>query len=163
MDKIFSGHKMLKRKISVKYWECTISEKYTYIIIITYIHTYIHTNIHTNIHTYIHCILTSLRSINSGLSYMCCISHNKLWLFAGYCWQPFYYDNKQTSQIYSNTRPTCLGIILRMRPANERWRYRVTPSLISWAHTQNDPFMPVLTLRTPYTNRDQLNFCLGHG
>ena len=30
------------------------------------------------------------------------------------------------------------GIILCMRSANERWRYTVTPSLIGWAHTQND-------------------------
>ena len=30
-------------------------------------------------------------------------------------------------------------IILCMRPANERWRYTVTPSLIGWAHTQIDP------------------------
>ena len=28
------------------------------------------------------------------------------------------------------------GSILCMRPANERGRYSVTPSLISWAHTQ---------------------------
>ena len=27
------------------------------------------------------------------------------------------------------------------RPANERWRYIVTPSLFGWAHTQNDPWM----------------------
>ena len=33
----------------------------------------------------------------------------------------------------------CAGIILRMRPANERWCYSVTPSLIGWMHTQNDP------------------------
>ena len=26
-----------------------------------------------------------------------------------------------------------------MHPANERWRYDVTPSLIGWVHTQNDP------------------------
>ena len=25
-------------------------------------------------------------------------------------------------------------------PANERWRYTVTPSLIGWVHTQNDPW-----------------------
>ena len=31
------------------------------------------------------------------------------------------------------------GIILCMRPANGRWRYIVTPSLIGWAHTQNAP------------------------
>ena len=32
------------------------------------------------------------------------------------------------------------GIILCVCPANERWRYTVTPSLIGWAHTQNDPW-----------------------
>ena len=26
-----------------------------------------------------------------------------------------------------------------MRQANKRWRYTVTPSLINWAHTHNDP------------------------
>ena len=31
------------------------------------------------------------------------------------------------------------GIILCMRPANERRRYIVTPPVIGWAHTQNDP------------------------
>ena len=31
------------------------------------------------------------------------------------------------------------GIILCMRPANGRRRYNVTPSLIGWVHTQNDP------------------------
>ena len=30
------------------------------------------------------------------------------------------------------------GIILCMRPANERRRYKVTSSLIGWAHAQND-------------------------
>ena len=32
------------------------------------------------------------------------------------------------------------GIILCMHPANERWCYSVTPSLIGWAQTQNDPW-----------------------
>ena len=32
------------------------------------------------------------------------------------------------------------GIILCMRPSNERRRYNVTSSLIGWAHTQNDPW-----------------------
>ena len=31
------------------------------------------------------------------------------------------------------------GIILYMRPANERRHHNVTSSLIGWAHTQNDP------------------------
>ena len=30
------------------------------------------------------------------------------------------------------------GIILCMHPANERWCYYVTPSLIGWAQTRND-------------------------
>ena len=32
------------------------------------------------------------------------------------------------------------GILLCMRPANERRRYNVTSSLIGWAHPQNDPW-----------------------
>ena len=31
------------------------------------------------------------------------------------------------------------GIILCMRPANERWSYNVMLSLIGWGHSQNDP------------------------
>ena len=31
------------------------------------------------------------------------------------------------------------GLILCMHSANERRRYTVTPSLIGWAHTQNNP------------------------
>ena len=38
------------------------------------------------------------------------------------------------------------GIILCMRPANERRRYIVTSSLIGWAHTQNDPWWTLCTL-----------------
>ena len=33
------------------------------------------------------------------------------------------------------------GRILCMRTANQRWCYSVTPSLIGWAHTQNDPWV----------------------
>ena len=32
------------------------------------------------------------------------------------------------------------GIILCMRPDNERWRYAVTRSLIDWTYTQNNPW-----------------------
>ena len=32
------------------------------------------------------------------------------------------------------------GIILCMGPANERWRYNLTSSLIGWMHIQNDPW-----------------------
>ena len=31
------------------------------------------------------------------------------------------------------------GIILSMRPANEKRRYDATSSLIGWVHMQNDP------------------------
>ena len=34
---------------------------------------------------------------------------------------------------------TTAGVILCMRPANERRRYNVTSSLIDWVHAQNDP------------------------
>ena len=34
--------------------------------------------------------------------------------------------------------PLSAGIILCMRPANERWRCNATSSLIGWAHWQND-------------------------
>ena len=37
-----------------------------------------------------------------------------------------------------------LRIILWMRPANERGCYIVTSSLFGWAHTQNDPWVPVI-------------------
>ena len=33
------------------------------------------------------------------------------------------------------------GIVLWMRPANERRRYNVTSFLIGWAHQQNDPWI----------------------
>ena len=38
------------------------------------------------------------------------------------------------------------GIILCVRPANQRWRYIVTSSLIGWAHPQNDPYFRVSEL-----------------
>ena len=40
---------------------------------------------------------------------------------------------------------TSSGFILWMRAANERQHYTVTPSVIGWAHAQNDPcFLPEL-------------------
>ena len=33
------------------------------------------------------------------------------------------------------------GIILCMHTANETWRYKVTLSLIGWAHAKNDPWI----------------------
>ena len=32
------------------------------------------------------------------------------------------------------------GVFLGLHPANERRRYKVTPSLIGWAQTRNQPF-----------------------
>ena len=43
------------------------------------------------------------------------------------------------------------GIILCMHPANKRWRYSVTPSLIGWAHTQTDPYWQTTTKFTHVT------------
>ena len=42
-------------------------------------------------------------------------------------------------------------IILCMHPANERWRYNVTPSLIGWAQTQNDPWCFEAIIKSPAT------------
>ena len=47
----------------------------------------------------------------------------------------FCYENTSISLLLCRK----LGTILCMCPANERWHYIVTPSLIDWAHTQNDP------------------------
>ena len=56
-------------------------------------------------------------------------------------------DNKARKERIQDKNLTALlvmsamysGIILWMHPANERWRYIVTLSLIGWVHTQNDP------------------------
>ena len=42
------------------------------------------------------------------------------------------------------------GIILCMSPANDRWRYNVTSSIIGWAHIQNDPCDYVSKDTCPY-------------
>ena len=47
-----------------------------------------------------------------------------------------YTDNLSAYLLFT---PDKSGIILYMRPANERRRYILTSSLIGWAHTQNDP------------------------
>ena len=41
------------------------------------------------------------------------------------------------------------GIILCMRPANERRRYIVTSSFIGWAHAQTDPCLVTICKATP--------------
>ena len=46
-------------------------------------------------------------------------------------------------------------IVLCMHSANERYRYTVTPSLIGWVHTQNDPCYVHLLTNT--------NNKMGHG
>ena len=45
-------------------------------------------------------------------------------------------------------------VILGLGSANERWRYIVTSSLISWAHTQNDPCSGRINALRPYKNGD---------
>ena len=52
-------------------------------------------------------------------------------------WKPFYLSfNVLTSPSASvNT-----GLIIGLHPANERWRYFVTTSLIGWAQTLNQPW-----------------------
>ena len=53
---------------------------------------------------------------------------------------------------WSNQSP---GIILYIRPANERRRYIVTPSPFGWAHTQNDPWEHRKNLYQNITNPNE--------
>ena len=60
-------------------------------------------------------------------------------------------------------------IILCMCPTNERWRYNVTPSLIGWAHTQNDPYnvsyltlLPLVEKRIPQVSSIVVDSLLVH-
>ena len=46
---------------------------------------------------------------------------------------------KSEIQVKKNT-----GLILGLRPANERRRYKVTPSLIGWAQNWNQPWNIVI-------------------
>ena len=57
-------------------------------------------------------------------------------------WKSLHIFIHPEGSVSANTGCCCkaLGIILCMCPGNERWRYNVTPSLIGWAHTQNDPW-----------------------
>ena len=61
----------------------------------------------------------------------------------------------------------CTGLILGLRPANERRRYKVTPSLIGWAQAWNQPCMQyfdpdVNTVydRCVWSNREFLSTCI---
>ena len=56
-------------------------------------------------------------------------------------WLQWWKKRFNKTQILINTH--CPGIILYMRPANARRRYSATPSLIGWAHTDNDPCLQV--------------------
>ena len=63
-----------------------------------------------------------------------------------------YFNSRNISLLESRNREICvknfliavkfdsrLGNTVRMRPANERWRYMVSQSRIGWAHMLNDP------------------------
>ena len=47
--------------------------------------------------------------------------------------------NKSTDTVGEKWGQTCSRIIFFMHPANERWHYIATSSLIGWMHTQNNP------------------------
>ena len=72
------------------------------------------------------------------------ISFKKISFHLYHCFFLFKMDLFANS-IFSASTPghtfyrTWAVIILCVHPANERWRYIVTSSLIGWVHTQNDP------------------------
>ena len=64
------------------------------------------------------------------------------------------------------------GLMLGLRPANERRRYKVTPSLIGWAQTYNQPWdrcqIPTLegepvgiTIQLPWQSTHRITYALG--
>ena len=75
----------------------------------------------------------------------CHADHISVWTKS--CWNRPICQIPQCTREISHNAPFCnrnilmlqnAGIILWMCPANERWRYHVTSSLIGWAHSQND-------------------------
>ena len=54
--------------------------------------------------------------------------------------------------LQNSEKPWHSGIILCKHPAIERWRYTVTPSLIGWVHTQNNPWASCGNLHTSIHN-----------
>ena len=44
-------------------------------------------------------------------------------------------ENEKNDIVYNHVGTAVPGLILGLRPANERRRYKVTPSLIGWAQT----------------------------
>ena len=58
-------------------------------------------------------------------------------------WERYYFLNDNENNKGKNMTKCFLlarGVILCMRPANEKPRYSVTPTRFGWAHTQNDPW-----------------------
>ena len=66
-------------------------------------------------------------------------------------------SNAYQAQVQAHCSYKLRGMnILCMCPANERWRYSVTPSLIGWAYTQNDPcpYRPTQPMSIERLHRD---------
>ena len=64
------------------------------------------------------------------------------WIFPMHC--IYLYQFEVPCFISTEEKDVLAGIILCMSSANETWRYTVTPSLIGWVHTHNDPCIPGL-------------------
>ena len=64
---------------------------------------------------------------------------NKMWVSNFKCISPNQIKNIIQSIIKSSPTTALIGLILGLCPANERWRYKVTSSLIDWVQTYNQP------------------------
>ena len=49
-------------------------------------------------------------------------------------------------EVYCLVEMVLKGLILGLRPANGRRRYKVTPSLIGWAQTSNQPYSNIFAV-----------------
>ena len=75
-------------------------------------------------------LVSTVRDImtTKNLYYIISVQVDWWWDFKPFLWESWVYRDTLSS-----------GIILYMRPANERGCYIVTSSLIAWAHIQNGP------------------------
>ena len=86
--------------------------------------------------TYSTAIISGRHSLPSGFSALC--ANNAEWGFMGS--DTHHKTKHNTSVSISHVMDDMFtGQILGLRPANERRRYKVTPSPIDWAQTWNQP------------------------
>ena len=86
---------------------------------------------------FIHCVIICVKKNPRKCFCIFCNCDISILRYGVANWKP--YSQKSNIRLSHIAKTVAAGIILCMRPANEKRRYVVTSSLIDWAHTQNDP------------------------